>query len=386
LFGRDPEEFWELLADCQRVEFCVGVRKASEWPGADYVISADVQLIHKLLSKIEHWKYNRVRSATKGDGEDECGAWVGDGGEDNGVRIPHLLSDLHWAKAPGRYARQDDPGADWERICRRAQKVYQTPSRHEDNRALAATGSIKVNPVVELMLATTFRARPFGVPEAGTSAIQRRCPLFFAFRPNDPQPPSCCGGSWLVTADESTSPGIYCERDDRRWHYSPCDQDHDAAFLFYGNKRPSGLVEVACGGFSARATELMAKHLDRITSRLGSPQYFGPELMLGLYVIEFTRRRAARDCEESHNELDWDFKVVPVGKAAIQRRLETRRSLQGMGKRKGRQEPSRRSTKRVAAGAQGSSWLHVCGTCASLLSCGWQAGSMPHVGRPHSKE
>jgi hypothetical protein len=302
LLGRDPERFWDLLASCQLIHICVGARQAKEWPGVDYVISTDSCLQGVLLSKVSQLKYgSRVDEAQP----------VGE----------RLLSYFHQVTAPIRHATPEHPGPGWGKVCEEAETVYRGISANIEKRALVTLGSIKVNPVVEVMLARAFSARPFSVQHP-VLVSERSCPIFFRYRDDDPRPPSCIGGTELSSDVDSPNPGIYYESAEGHWQCALSDASHDAAFLFYCNKRAAGIVEVACGGFSARATGLLTQHLESIASRLGTPQYLAPHLHLGLYVIEFTDKAKDRAAGSTSPNEEWEFQIVPVGKRGIQRRLD----------------------------------------------------------------
>jgi hypothetical protein len=322
LFGSDPERFWDLLASCERVEFCLGARRASEWPGTDYVISTDSHFQGVLLSKISQLKYGSDTHTQPNRGKALGGPPVPRTNAEPPATGERLLSAFHLVNAPRRHARPDDPGEGWEQLRRRADEVVGGLRRYRDKRVLIALGSIKVNPVVEIMLADAFSASPFVVQDGVGDASQRLCPIFFRYRDDDPQPPSCCGGTTLATQPDSQRSGIYCEAEGGGWVCFPWEKDHDAAFIFYANKRAAGLVEVACGGFSARATGLMIEYLEPIASRLGDPQYEAHDLHLGLYVVRFTRRVSERSVGCEPRNADWGFEVVPIPEFTIRRRLD----------------------------------------------------------------
>jgi hypothetical protein len=328
LLGRDAEELWDLLASCDRVEFCVGARMASEWPGAAYVMSPDSRLQGVLLSRISQLKYGPSTGPRQGQRRVQAGKPGGPSipdatpAEGEAVKVgKRLFSAFHLMAAPTRHARPDAPGEGWDEACRQAQEAYRGLARYREKRALIAMGSIKVNPVVEVMLANLFSAPPFAVPDQVNSARQRRCPIFFRFRDSDPQPPSCCGGTRLAKRSTSDEIGVYYETVKDAWLCCPHDADHDAAFIYCADRRPAGMVELACGGFSARATSLMTDNLEQITSRLGWPQYQTHDLHLGLYVIQFNRRARDRRPDSDSQGRDWTFDVIPISNRSLQRRL-----------------------------------------------------------------
>ena len=72
-------------------------------------------------------------------------------------------------------------------------------------------GSIKSNPVAELILAEAFGCEPFQSADELEHAHERACPIFLRYRADDPHPPSCSGGLRLSRHQDSPSPGLYYE-------------------------------------------------------------------------------------------------------------------------------------------------------------------------------
>jgi hypothetical protein len=76
-------------------------------------------------------------------------------------------------------------------------------------------------------------------------------------------------------------------------------------------------VEVACGGFSSRATHCLTDKLDEIISALGEPLFSTPQLTLGMYVIEFrfATPPTAKDPEPA------EYRVLPIPREVLSHRL-----------------------------------------------------------------
>lgn len=341
LIGQVREHFWELLANCQDLHFCLGTRLSSEWPDVNYVMSSDARLQGVLLSTLE--RFGRlpspsptdagtsppVSSPTKADT-----APPGPSPTQSGTSSPgppptkaatsppgkaQHFPEFHLIHAPQREATPERPGSRWPVIRHRAEELDAEHSS-APNCALIALGSTKVNPVVELMLARTFLAKPF-VSREVSRANSRRCPLWFQFRPKgDPKPPSFCGGTRLSAEMPELKPGIYFETQNGQWEGCVCDDLHDAGYLFYAYHPHTSTVEVACGGFSSRATNCLGHNLETIIAQFEKPQWEAGNLRLGLFVIEFNLKPDAGDGDRK-DSLTSPPRVIPVPEKALARRL-----------------------------------------------------------------
>ena len=60
LFAFLPDEFWTMLAECERLQFCLGKRHVPNWPGKDYVMASDSYLQGELFSQISDPLLRRV--------------------------------------------------------------------------------------------------------------------------------------------------------------------------------------------------------------------------------------------------------------------------------------------------------------------------------------
>ncbi len=348
LLGRDPERFWEMLGSCGQVEFCVGARVSPDWPGAEYVMSTDSRLQGMLLSKLSQWGYQQI---------DPAESFLEATSEPGPKRkIANSLSSPNWERplrerflrtarrqhprfhlvaAPERYIRPDHPGPQWAEIIARAQAVYEDSEpvsspetklgwqeEPGQGRALVALGSVKVNPVVELILARAFGGTPFASLDAVPKASLRPCPMMFRYRDDDPQPPSFSGGVQIAAETAAPLPGIYYECDTGRWQCCPWDtEEHDAAFLFYAMYPARARVEVACGGFSSRATHCLTDKLDEIISALGEPLFTSPQIVMGLYVIEFRFSALTAEKTPRKEPEPSAYRVLPIPEKVLASRL-----------------------------------------------------------------
>lgn len=349
LLVRNPERFWEMLAACQRLEFCIGTRVSKDWPGAEYVMATDSRLQGVLLSRLSRLDEHRAapspaqaaeaarKEESKQKPPEQERAGPGAPAGPGPLRRQH--AQFHLVAAPSRRATAQAPGANWAKVVARANGVYQksgggpsapgAPGGTADEgpgqwSALFALGSVKVNPVVELVLATAFGGSPFvSLDNKLAKAVQRPCPMLFRYRDDDPQPPSFCGGVQIAADTPAPKPGLYYESDKGKWECCPWDAESgDAAFVFYASYPHLARVEVACGGFSSRATDCLTNALNEIIPALGEPQYKSRQVAAGMYLVEFHFEPGGAGENGPQPGRLRDFKVVPVPEKALARRLK----------------------------------------------------------------
>ena len=199
---------------------------------------------------------------------------------------------------------------------------------HRESRsALIALGSIKVNPVVELMLAKTFGAEAFSSEDHVPKPTDRHSPILCRYRGDeskyrDPQPPSFCGGLRLAEQTEADKPGFYYQMENGQWGCCPWDpRSSDAAFVFYAYWPNTARGEVACGGFSSQATHCLTERLEAIVPKLGEPQFVSDQIHVGLYLIRFTFDRTDSDNGRFKDNAPFKYDVIAVSSEALARRL-----------------------------------------------------------------
>ncbi|MDP6447632.1 MAG: helix-turn-helix transcriptional regulator [Pirellulaceae bacterium] len=295
LFGRDPKLFWNMLAGCQQLEFCLGTRTSAEWPGSRYVMATDSRLQAVILSNLSRfsaprhspWPMGERAVAADEEQSVEPPARVDRAGVAAGQ--PHRFPDFHLVHAPPRNIRPHQTSAEWKTAIERAQEVYDLPATQTASSGLVALGSVKSNPVVEIMLAAAFDADPFVNQDQVSRASQRKCPVMFRYRQSDPQPPSFIGGTALAAKQTAKQPGIYYRTSSGKWQCSPNKPGHDTAFVFYAYRPRIGHVDVVLAGFSSLATGMLADRLDSIASSFREPQFECAErqLQIGMYIIGF---------------------------------------------------------------------------------------------------
>jgi hypothetical protein len=337
LLGRDPEYFWDALASCKKVQFCLGTRTSPQWPGSDYVMSCDALLQGRMLTQISNQVYRvgggTTESQERGTHEaaqpSKEAATRQEGGNQ---RIAHsLFPEFNLLAGPDRKLTAENADDLWHKSQQDAIELHDS-FLAQPSSALIALGSIKVNSLVEVMLARAFAATPFCTQDTVAEPKKRRCPILFRYREEaklwerDPQPSSCCGGVQLAAKTPAPRYGIYYETESGRWEacgWEPASED--VAFLFYAYRPSTVQVEVACGGFSARATRCLTRKLEDITGQLGEPQFISDSLHVGLYLIAFSYDPKDKNYAKDRDDRDCEFRVIPLGKKVLSSRLKKKK-------------------------------------------------------------
>ena len=223
-------------------------------------------------------------------------------------------------------------GKNWGKSKARAMKLYDKFNR-EPSSALIALGSVKANPLVEVILAKAFSAAPFASQDDVATPQDRSCPILFRYREKDnpfgrdPQPPACCGGVQLAANAPAPLCGMYYETETGQWEGRPWElASNDVAFLFYAYQPNKVQVQVACGGFSARATRRLSRKLKEITRELGKPQFISKSLHMGLYLINFAFDPKDGRYSRDYDDRACDFRVIPLDEEVLSRRLAPKRT------------------------------------------------------------
>lgn len=338
LFGVEAETFWELLARRQRLELCVGVRSAEqpEWPERAWVVASDAVLVGELLngvSTLGGTTQLRSQPLSLTGGGEEGGAASDSGASKpssaaqsaaSSVRRPrddrpphpeHLRQTLVWS--PGSNESSDIP-------IDRARDIYEDFTRAKQDKALVCLGSMKSNPAAELVVASAFECEAFKSADGVARAVDRLCPFYLRYRDRDPHPISCWGGMKLSDDVASTEPGIYYEKADGQWDFCASDEkQQDVAFLFYVSCEAQGWIEMALGGFSGRATRLLAKTLSARAEEFWPPVYQAFGKQFGAYIIKFSLPpEEGQRHDLLRTDVTGDPTIVPLEAAVFERRLK----------------------------------------------------------------
>lgn len=310
LFSVEPENFWELLARRRRLELCVGVRRADpgDWPEGAWVVASDSVLLGELLNGVSTLGGTRHHRIATPDG-------LGSRGPSTAPHPEHLKQTLVWS--PGQGTREE--------VIERAKEVYDDFSKSGSDKALVAMGSIKSNPVVELMFAEAFGCEPFKSQDDVATPKKRLCPFFLRFRDHDPHPDSCSGGLRLAKSTASEEPGLYYETAKGEWAHCSWDApEHDAALVFYVHRESQGRLEMALSGFSGRATRQLAKTLAARAEDFWPPVYEGHGMQIGAFIVQYTfpPQTEPQTDDLLRTDIVANTKIIPIDGKVIERRME----------------------------------------------------------------
>ncbi len=309
LFAVEPENFWELLARRKRLEMCVGVRKdvTPENPDVSFVVASDSVLLGELLNGVT--TLGGTAKLRKDNGN------IASVAADTLPQPEHLKQSLVWS--PGQ--------ADESEVARRAKSVYDGFSDSKGDKALVGIGSTKSNPVVEIVLARAFNCDPFVSEDDIDAANQRSVPFFMRYRDNDPHPGSCIAGMSLSKQDQNLKAGIYYEDATGKWVRCGSDRAREeVAFVFYVHRESQGRLEMVMGGFSGRATRLLARALATRAEDFWPPVYQAQGLQIGAFIVQFTMPAGKKEVDILRTDLVATADVTPIPAEAIARRLEKR--------------------------------------------------------------
>jgi hypothetical protein len=308
LFSVEPENFWELLARRLRLDLCVGVRRADpgEWPEGAWVVASDSVLLGELLNGVSTLGGTRHHRIAGGEN--------GNRAISSAPHPEHLKQSLVWS--PGQGTREE--------VHERAREVYDDFSKNVGDKALVCLGSIKSNPVVELLFAEAFGAEPFKSQDDCASPKKRACPFFLRYRNDDPHPDSCAGGTRLSKSTPSEEPGLYYETANGTWAHCNWDApEHDAALVFYVHRESQGRLEMALSGFSGRATRQLAKTLATRAEDFWPPVYEGHGMQIGAFIVQYTFPSPADQMQDLlRTDIIATTKIIPLDGEVIERRME----------------------------------------------------------------
>jgi hypothetical protein len=306
LFAVEPESFWELLARRRRLEMCVGVRRdtSQDSPEISFVVAADSVLLGEILNGVT--TLGGTAKLRKTDGNMALLT------SDSLPHPDHLKQSLVWS--PGQ--------ADHDEFLRRAYSVYNEFSESQDDKGLVGIGSTKSNPVVEIMLSQAFNCEAFATQDGVEKASDRSVPFFLRYRDHDPQHPSCAAGLKLCKSGGAISPGLYYEEANGDWvRFGSDSPKEEVAFMFYIHRESQGRLEMVMGGFSGRATRLLARSLATRSQDFWPPSYELQGLQVGGFLIKFTLPTAKKEADILRTDLSATTEVTRIPVESIARRL-----------------------------------------------------------------
>lgn len=318
LFGVEPEHFWELIARRRRLELCLGVRRGDSNTLDDaWVVASDSVLLGELLNGATTLGGTRQLKTTASEGNGSADEHGQPPDAPENVERPqpeYLQQSLVWS--PGQAALDECQAM--------ASTVYQSFSEAAGDKALVCLGSNKSNPVVEVLVASSFGCEPFVSQDSIAAADKRSCPIFLRYRDDDPHFTSCFGGTRLAKNQTSAKPGIYYEKPDGSWDCCAWEANKsDAAFVIYVHRESQGRMEMALGGFSGRATRMLARLLARRSDEFWPPVYSDEGLQIGAFVVKFALPAHGVEGQGlSRGEVHAEDQIIPLDGKVIARRLQ----------------------------------------------------------------
>lgn len=306
LFSVEPENFWELLARRKRLELCVGVRRdVAENSDVSFVVAADSVLLGELLNGVTTLGGTaKLKKSTMPNPQITA--------ETETPRPEHLKQSLVWS--PGQASSVE--------VIARSEMVYNEFSESKGDKAFVGIGSTKSNPTVEIILARAFNCDPFVSQDNVADPSERRLPFFLRYRDRDPHPDSCVGGLKLSKSSKETTPGIYFEQSDGSWKQFTADQkNEEVGFVFFIHRESQGRLEMVLGGFSGRATRLLARSLATRAEDFWPPQYEMQGIQIGAFIVQFELPSTNKDTDILRIDLVANTEVTPIPVEAIERRL-----------------------------------------------------------------
>jgi hypothetical protein len=307
LFAVNAENFWELLARRGEIEIVLGVRENPNTRSPDNatVVASDAVLFGELLNGVSTLGGSAKHQTSPDDDEE---------GESQMVPSPdRIQQSLVWS--PGEVSIEDARS--------RATEVFNSFVDAQGDRGIVCIGSVKSNPVVELVFADTFGCTPFVTEDDVDDVSARSCPFFLRYRDTDPKPGGASAGLRLSKNEDAPEPGFYYEKDDSTWAYAG-GKDKDSALVFYLFREALGRLDMVLSGFSGRATRLLAKTLAIRGEEFWPPVYEEGGVQLGAYLVQYENT----DTKPSRDDLLFNpggaAEIMPLSRVAIAKRIARR--------------------------------------------------------------
>ena len=95
----------------------------------------------------------------------------------------------------------------------------------------------------------------------------------------------------------------------------------EVAFVFYIHRESQGRLEMVLGGFSGKATRLLARALATRAEDFWPPVYESQGMQIGGYIVEFTMPAGKKETDILRTDLVATAEVTTIPAEAIARRL-----------------------------------------------------------------
>lgn len=304
LFAVEPDHLWEQLARRDRLQFSFGVRREEGMSERSWVMASDAMIYGVLLGCISGMGSTAARLPTSpntgdgdatngGHGASEAAALAVEavGGQANGPRLRFPAEVVQsMVRAPSGLNQAGDGPLREEPVVAMARETYDgfLTARKSKSKALVCLGSIKSNPVCEMVFANAFGLEPFAEQPNVKEPGDRHCPLYMRYRDNDPKPASCVGGMRLSKKFAGDTPGIWYETASGDWECAPwVPNRRDVAIVYYVVRPPLGRIELVLGGYSGLATRLLAGTLAENVGQFWPPADCGSGVQIGAFIVQY---------------------------------------------------------------------------------------------------
>ncbi|TWU41202.1 hypothetical protein Q31b_26410 [Novipirellula aureliae] len=306
LFAVNAENFWELLARRSEIEIVVGVRQnnGDDSPENATVVASDSVLFGELLNGV----------STLGGAAKHKSHLENEEGKTVELPMPDRLQQtLVWS--PGQVSFED--------ARQRAEEVFEGFVQAQNDRGMVCIGSVKSNPVVELMFSDAFGCTPFVTEDDVDDVSARSCPFFLRYRDSDPKPGAASAGTRLSKNEDAAEPGFYYEKDDGTWAYAG-GNGKDSALVFYIYREALGRLDMVLSGFSGRATRLLAKTLAIRGEEFWPPIYEHAGMQVGAYLVQYENSETTPSREDLIFNPGGAAEIMPLSEKALAKRLSKR--------------------------------------------------------------
>ena len=306
LFAVNAENFWELLARRGEIEIVLGVRENPDTASPDNatVVASDAVLFGELLNGVSTLGGAAKHHNTNEDEESST----------QSVPMPDRLQQtLVWS--PGQVSLEDARA--------RATEVFEGFVDAQGDRGIVCIGSVKSNPVVELLFADAFGCTPFVTEDDVDDVSARSCPFFLRYRESDPKPGGASAGLRLSKNEDAPEPGFYYGKDDGTWAYAG-GKTNDTALVFYLFREALGRLDMVLSGFSGRATRLLAKTLAIRGEEFWPPVYEEAGLQIGAYLVQYDNTDTKPTREDLLFNAGGAAQIMPLSREAIAKRMARR--------------------------------------------------------------
>ena len=305
LFAVNAENFWELLARRGEIEIVLGVRENPDASSANNatVVASDAVLFGELLNGVSTLGGSAKHRSTSDE----------EGNTTEPLMPNRIQQTLVWS--PGQVSHED------ARV--RANQVFDGFVEAQGDRGIVCIGSVKSNPVAELLFADAFGCQPFVTEDDVDDVSARSCPFFLRYRDSDPQPGGASAGLRLSKNEDAPEPGFYYEKDDGTWAYAG-GKKTDSALVFYIFREALGRLDMVLSGFSGRATRLLAKTLAIRGEEFWPPVYEQDGLQIGAYLVQYENTDTTTGRDDLLVNAGGAAEIMPLSREAIARRVQRR--------------------------------------------------------------